>query len=134
MGTAASICVNDGVTPHGVYEQKIAKLQDKLREAGCFIPGTVREIPELTKAAKINLPEAELALLQNGIERPDENMSVNYATLNIGDVLEFDFGEERSFPSFVLYSTPTGRASRSLPTRRCASSRRSLLRARISFP
>ena len=63
MGTAASICVNEGVTPHGVYETKMKTLQDKLRDAGCYIPGTVREIPELTKQANINLPEAELALV-----------------------------------------------------------------------
>ena len=102
MGTAASICVNEGVTPHGVYEQKMKLLQDKLRDAGCYLPGTVREIPELTKQAKINLPEAELALLLNGIERPDEEMNVNYATLNIGDALEFDFGEEKELSELRL--------------------------------
>ena len=106
VGTAASICINDGVTPHGVYETKMKSLQDKLREAGCFIPGTVREIPELTKTAKINLPESELALLQNGIERPDENMTVNYATLNIGDALEFDFGEEKELAELRLVFDP----------------------------
>ena len=106
MGTAASICVNEGVTPHGVYETKMKTLQDKLRDAGCYLPGTVREIPELTKQAKINLPESELALLQNGIERPDENMNVNYATLNIGDALEFDFGEEKELSELRLYFDP----------------------------
>jgi hypothetical protein len=106
MGTAASICVNEGVTPHGVYETKIKLLQDKLRDAGCFIPGTVREIPELTKSAKINLDAAELALLQNGIERPDEAMNVNYATLNIGDALEFDFGEAKDLSELRLVFDP----------------------------
>ena len=106
MGTAASICVNDGVTPHGVYETKMKVLQDKLRDAGCYLPGTVRDIPELTKSAKINLPEAELALLLNGIERPDEEMSVNYATLNVGDALEFDFGEEKDLAELRLVFDP----------------------------
>jgi hypothetical protein len=106
MGTAASICVNENVTPHGVYETKIKTLQDKLRDAGCYLPGTVREIPELTKTAKINLDDAELALLQNGIERPDADMNVNYATLNIGDALEFDFGEEKELSELRLVFDP----------------------------
>ena len=106
MGTAASICINENVTPHGVYETKIKTLQNKLRDAGCYIPGTVREIPELTKSAKINLPESELTLLQNGIERPDENMTVNYATLNIGDSLEFDFGETKELSELRLVFDP----------------------------
>lgn len=106
MGTAASICVNNGVTPHGVYETKMKTLQDKLRDAGCYLPGTVREIPELTKQAKINLSDSDLALLQNGIERPDENMSVNYIELNVGDSLEFDFGEEKELTELRLYFDP----------------------------
>lgn len=106
MGTAASICIKDNVTPHGVYETKMKQLQDKLRDAGCYLPGTVREIPELTRQAKINLPEAELELLKNGIERPDEDMKVNYATLNIGDALEFDFGEERELSELRLVFDP----------------------------
>lgn len=92
MGTAAAICVNDGETPGGVYKNKIRKLQAKLMDAGCYLPGRVREIPELTKNAEVNLSDEDKALLFNGIERPDENWTKNYVTMLVGSELTFDFG------------------------------------------
>ncbi|MGM9643238.1 MAG: FAD-dependent oxidoreductase [Eubacteriales bacterium] len=106
MGTAASICVNDGLTPDGVYTQKIRVLQDKLRDAGCYLPGTVREIPELTKKAKINLSESDRAILLNGIERPDEADTVNYIELDVGASLTFEFDGEEEISELRLYFDP----------------------------
>ncbi len=106
MGTAASICVSDGVSPDGVYTDKMQKLQGKLRDAGCWLPGTVREIPEITKNAALNLTEADRALLFNGIERPDEQDTVNYIELDIGSSLVFDFGKETELSELRLRFDP----------------------------
>ncbi len=95
-GTAAAICLRENITPHALYEKGgVAQLQAKLMEAGCYIPWKTREISELTKNAKINLDGERLALLQNGVERPDEKMSENFARLAVGDTLEFDFGDSK---------------------------------------
>ena len=107
MGTAASICARDGITPREVYTTgKYREVQKILMEDGCYLPGLVREVPELSKNASINLTDSDTALLFNGIERPDENMTVNYATLNIGDALEFDFGEEKELSELRLVFDP----------------------------
>ena len=92
MGNAAAICVREDLTPHEVYETRIELLRDRLRDAGCYLPYSVRKIPELTLRAKVNLSDADRALLFNGVERPDAEGTVNYVTLRKGSVLEFDFG------------------------------------------
>lgn len=92
MGNAAAICVNDEETPAGVYEHKIGKLQAKLMDQGCMIPGKVRDIPALSKNAKLNLSDEDRLLLFNGHERPDEKGNVNYVTLPVGGEITFDFG------------------------------------------
>ena len=93
MGTAASICINEQVTPPQVYSEKITLLQDKLRDAGCYIPFSVRRIPELSLSAKLNISDEDRAILFNGEERPDAEGKINYISLNVGDCLTYSFDE-----------------------------------------
>lgn len=106
MGTAASICVSDGETPHGVYLHKLEKLQSKLMDQGCYLPGFTRKIPQLTLDAKLNVSDEQRALLWNGIERPDAEMSVNYASFDKGDTLEFDLGGKKKISELRLVFDP----------------------------
>lgn len=89
MGAAASLCVKYDIAPWGVYENHIKELQDSLRDGGCYLPFSVREIPELTRRASVNLTDEQRAILFNGIERPDENFTKNYIELPIGETLSF---------------------------------------------
>lgn len=91
MGTAASMCINMDITPDEVYEKEIKTLQKKLIDAGCYLPLHKREIPALTLGAQTNLTEAQKNLLFNGLERPDENGTVNYITLPTGGEIEYRF-------------------------------------------
>lgn len=93
MGTAAAICIKDGVTPAQVYSEKMTVLQDKLRDAGCYIPFSVRKIPELSLNAKLNISDEDKAILFNGEERPDAEGKINYISLNVGDSLTYSFDE-----------------------------------------
>lgn len=106
VGEAAALCIEKGTTPDGVSKEHTSELQARLRDDGAYLPGSVREIPAMTKNAAISLPADELELLQNGTERPDENMNRNYAVLNIGDALEFDFGEERDLGTLRMVFDP----------------------------
>ena len=106
MGTAASICVNDGETPAGVYYHKLLKLQAKLQDAGCWLPGRTRAIPELTRHAHINLPADQLAILQNGWERPDADFTKNFIELPLGSELTFDFGAPTALSELRLVFDP----------------------------
>mgnify|MGYP001026285019 FL=1 len=106
VGEAAAICVAENIMPAQVSENYVPLLQERLLDDGCYLPGLTRSIPELTKSAKINLPAEELALLQNGMERPDAEMTRNYAELDKGSTLEFDFGEERQLDTLRLVFDP----------------------------
>ncbi len=44
VGTAAALAVKYNLTPHGVYEDKITELQNRLLDNDCFIPYIKREI------------------------------------------------------------------------------------------
>ncbi len=91
MGTAAAMCVKYGTTPHGIYTDRISELQDKLRDAGCYVPFSVRRIPALSLSANVDLSYEDKAILFNGIERPDADGTVNYITLAKGDSITYSF-------------------------------------------
>lgn len=70
VGTAAAIAARNGLTPHGVYLEKMEILQQKLMENGCFLPRLKRNISEICKKAALTCEGAEgLERLRNGIDR-----------------------------------------------------------------
>ncbi len=72
VGTAAAIAVREGVDPRAVGEKHIVELQAKLLEDGCYIPGSLREVGEVSAKAGYNVTDAEKAILHDGWERPHE--------------------------------------------------------------
>ena len=107
MGTAAGMCVNYGLTPRQIFtEGKIPELQAKLMDAGCYLPWHTREIPAISREAKLNLTEEQKALLHNGIERPDKDNTVNYVALNVGDEIVYDFGKPTELHELRLMFDP----------------------------
>ena len=110
MGTAASICVAKDLTPNDVYEKEIPTLQKKLRDAGCYIPFSTREIPALTKKARINLSEKETELLFNGKERPskgeEKSLTKEYVRLPIGSSIRYTFDEPTHVDRLRIYFDP----------------------------
>lgn len=97
MGTAASMCVLQQLTPQEVYEREIRTLQKKLKDAGCYLPWQTREIPALTLMAKSNLTDAQKAILYNGKERPAKNPDKTYTEefirLPKGSAIRYSFDE-----------------------------------------
>ena len=70
VGTAASIAVRDGLSPRGVYENRIRELQQTLMEDDCYLPFHRREIPALTREAELICPSPDAENLRNGLDRP----------------------------------------------------------------
>lgn len=72
VGTAANIAREYGLSPHGVYEEKIDLLQQRLMEDGCFLPYHTRRIPAVCRSAALTCegtaPE-HLENLRGGIDR-----------------------------------------------------------------
>ena len=68
VGTAAAVATKYGVTPHGVYKNHLAELQERLMNADCFLPYFKRNISTLCKNTEI---KGGCECLKNGEDRPN---------------------------------------------------------------
>ena len=107
MGTAASMCVLQKLTPNELYEKEIRTLQKKLKDAGCYLPWQVREIPALTLAAETNLSDDLKKILFNGKERPsklpDKTMSEEFIRLPKGASIRYAFDKPTKIGRLRIY-------------------------------
>lgn len=84
-GTGAAVAIAHGCLPADVTEKHILELQALLLEDGCFIPGLLRQP---TGTAKPQLPAEDLAVLENGWERPQNGLA-NTTVLPEGLTINF---------------------------------------------
>jgi len=70
VGTAAAIAGRDGLSPRGVYEQRIEELKQTLMDDDCYLPWNVRQVPALTQTACLTAAEGDPENLRNGVDRP----------------------------------------------------------------
>ena len=70
VGTAAALAVRHCTTPRGVYEKHLRALQQALMDDDCYLPGLVRDIPALARAARLVASAGDPAPLRNGVDRP----------------------------------------------------------------
>ena len=98
-GTASAIAIEEGLSPRGVYEQKIRKLQELLMDDDCWLPFRARPIPKKTQNAvflyikdRQQYPEPALECLKNGLDRPDGN-NYNGIRLKPSEGLQMDLRE-----------------------------------------
>ena len=92
VGTAASIAVRDHLTPREVYEKRLYELKQTLMEDDSYLPFNKREVPELTKNAKLLCAAPDAENLRNGLDRPigDDD---NGAVLGKGEAVTYVFRE-----------------------------------------
>ena len=72
VGTAADLTRVYGLSPQGVYEEKIGELQQRLMEDGCFLPRFKRDVPDVCRNARLFCDGAapdNLENLRNGADR-----------------------------------------------------------------
>ncbi len=65
VGRAAAIATKYGLTPNGVYKERLSELQESLLAGDCFLPSKKRKISDACKKAKLNAPD----VLRNGEDR-----------------------------------------------------------------
>lgn len=70
VGTAAAIAIRDHFTPRGVYRKRVHELKQNLMEDDSYLPWNVRQVPALTRAAKLTASEGDPEPLRNGVDRP----------------------------------------------------------------
>ena len=90
VGIAASIAVDEGLTPRGVYEKEIKNLQQLIMEDDCYLPWHKREIWELTRMANISDKTGDVEVLKNGYDRPIGNED-NGWMVELGDWVQCSF-------------------------------------------
>jgi len=91
-GTAAAIAVRDGLSPRGVAEKRIAELKQILMDDDCYLPWNAREVPELTRRARITSGAGDGGVLINGIDRPVAGAD-NGIFMEPGDTVEIALRE-----------------------------------------
>ena len=70
VGAAAALAVCHGLLPRGVYQERSGELQQAMLEDDCYLPGVIREVSALSRAARLSASEDDPAPLCNGIDRP----------------------------------------------------------------
>jgi len=96
VGTAANIAREFSLSPHGVYEEKIHLLQQRLMENGCFLPHFRRDIAEVCRNASLTCETeapANLDNLRNGIDRNNHTYSSEdqRVSLPLGQAVTYTF-------------------------------------------
>ncbi len=69
-GTAVAVAKRHKLTPRGVYQHKIKELQQTLMDDDCWLPWQTREVPALSRTAKLTATEGDPEPLRNGVDRP----------------------------------------------------------------
>jgi len=68
-GTAAAIAVRHGLSPRGVYEEKVAELQQAIMDDDGYLPWKRRPIPAICREAKLSASAGDPEPLRNGVDR-----------------------------------------------------------------
>ena len=67
VGKAAAVAVENGLTPNGVYREKMQEVQKRLENEDCFLPHITRSVSEKCKNARLfGAPDT----LRDGFDRP----------------------------------------------------------------
>lgn len=107
LGTAVAIAVKDGVPLRGV---DTAKLQQQLMEDDCWIPWHTRELPPLTKKARVN---AEI--VRNGIDRETDE-GYNGFVGSAGDCITFTYDDYEDISQVrLVFDSNLNRKSNNMP-------------------
>ena len=70
VGTAAAIALRTGAGPRGVGEGSLRMLQQELMDDDAYLPWQVREVAEVSKAARLTASMGNPEPLRNGVDRP----------------------------------------------------------------
>jgi len=105
VGTAAAIATREGLTPRGVYEQRIAELKQTLMDDDCYLPFNVRQMPDLSRRASLSASEGDPEPLRNGLDRPVGGAD-NGWTGAVGSWVQYAFAQPETIRElrFVLDS------------------------------
>ena len=101
VGAAAAIAAREGLSPRGVYEQRLGELKQTLMADDCYLPFNRRAIGPLTAEAAFSATAGDPEPLRNGYDR-QIGAERNSWDADVGDSVELDFGAEVDLASLRL--------------------------------
>ena len=139
VGTAAALATRYGLTPHGVYTQRLAALQTALMEADCFLPALARPVGEACRRAvlvdKNGSPVANGDALKNGQDRPNIHYGTTACGLSLpnGEGVEYRFDAPAAVEAVHLtFDSDLNRAT--LPGDKCEQEHATRANIRLDSP
>lgn len=105
-GTAASLAVKYGCTPHEVWEKHTGEVQKTLMEDGAFLPHIRRCSSEMAHAAQMNVTEEERLRLLQGFERPRQEGEICGIVQKPGESLCLSWEKEQEIGVLRLKFDP----------------------------
>ena len=132
VGTAANIAREFGLTPHGVYEEKIKLLQTRLTDNGCFLPHIRRDMTA-ARSASLSADGAvkDIENLRSGADRNNHTYGSEDegALISAGTTLKYEFAPRKVENIHIAFDSDLDRIT--LPGDKCE--RRHSMRANV-FP
>jgi hypothetical protein len=132
VGTAANIAREFGLTPDGVYEEKIKLLQTRLTDNGCFLPHIRRDMT-VAHAASLSADGEVKGIenLRNGADRNNHTYGTEDegAFVSAGTTLKYEFAPRTVENIHIAFDSDLDRVT--LPGDKCE--RRHSMRANV-FP
>ena len=132
VGTAANIAREFGLTPDGVYEEKIKLLQTRLTDNGCFLPHIRRDMT-VARAAGLSADGGvnNIENLRSGADRNNHTYGTEDegAFVRAGTTIKYEFAPRRVENIHIAFDSDLDRVT--LPGDKCE--RRHSMRANV-FP
>ncbi len=115
VGTASAIAIKYGLSPRGVYQEKIKELQQTLMDDDCYLPWKVREVPDLSKSAQLSASDGDAEVLRNGIDRPIGDVDNGWIG-KIGSWIEYSFTTPQKIKEFrFIFDSDLNRKPLNMP-------------------
>ncbi|MGB9594988.1 MAG: FAD-dependent oxidoreductase [Candidatus Poribacteria bacterium] len=115
VGTASAIAIKYGLSPRGVYQEKLKELQQTLMDDDCYLPWKVREIPDLSKSAQLSASEGDPEVLRNGIDRSISDID-NGWTGKISSWIQYSFTTSQEINEFrFIFDSDLNRKPLNMP-------------------
>ena len=98
VGTAAAIAARHGLLPRGVYQQRLAELQQTLMDDDAYLPWHRRAVSAVSATAQLTASHGDPEPLRNGWDRPIGNDD-NGCTVPLGGWVQYTLAKPAQLTS-----------------------------------
>lgn len=116
VGTAAYVAAVKKLSPRGVYQKELAMLQQTLMDDDAYLPWKQRDIPPLTRQAKLSAMAGDPEPLRNGFDRPVGD-ALNAWQGSVNTSIEYRFSKpEKMNEARIVFDSDLNRGGKNMPS------------------